>query len=186
MKTYINKKESKNFQSAANSIVQRKNNNTTNLSLEDNRQKKVLQQKNLDNTNSSLVQRFPFDKDGNDLGAIKPPQVRDIYSLARSVFGNLGSPQIKGIHEQMESTKHPLLDETAGFVSGWKAGKHENNELSKLKASDDWRDEQFAKNPIAMTLRPFSAAFAGAGLKSMYYMNEGMRQHRLMKTGQDL
>jgi len=198
MHTYAYKKNVDRSPSGRNTVSQQSN-KEANLQFADNRPMAVTQRKlkeTMSNSsravqlkslqtfgNSSVIQRYPFDENGNDLGATKKPQVREIYGSARGFFGRYGSPQIKGIHKSMEEQNHPLLDQDAGFFSGWEAGQHENKELMKLPASEDWRDEKFAKHPMAMFLRPSAAALTGTALKSMYYMTEGMREDFARKTG---
>jgi len=197
MNTYSDKTEEKKKQSASNGNTQLKRGGESTYQFVDNRSEAValrklqemanksprsLQLKSLqDMANNSVIQRAPFDKDGKDLGA--GPQVRDIYSTARGVFGRFGSPQIKGIHNQMDADKDPLLSKPAGIMSGWEAGQHENEMLRKQPMSGDWRDDNFAKHPIAMAARPFAAAFTGGAFSVMDTMSRGMKEHQEMKTG---
>ena len=197
MNTYSDKTEEKKKQSASNGNTQIKRGGESTYQFVDNRpevvaQRKLqemankspqsLQLKSLqDMANNSVIQRAPFDKDGNDLGA--GPQVRDIYSTARGFFGKFGSPQIKGIHNQMEADKDPILSKPAGIISGWEAGQHENEMLRKQPMSSDWRDEEFAKHPAAMAVRPYAAAVTGGAFSAMNKMTQVIREHQEMQTG---
>jgi len=90
--------------------------------------------------------------------------VSDIYTTARWAFGSWGSPVIAEIHREMERNNHELLEKPANFRNGWEAGSHENRELMKHPMTGNWRDDSFAKNPAAMKLRPWAAAFTGGAM----------------------
>lgn len=101
-----------------------------------------------------------------------PPQPYNISSLydgARRFFGSFASPHLAEFHEGLMSDPNSIAHQPANWYTGREAGMAENKFLNNLEyPTYDRRTDYFARNRLAMTLRPYAAAAAGGMMDAHY------------------